>query len=160
MIHREVEETLNLGCVQVKGEHTIGPRYGKEVGDKLGSDGHPADVFAVLARIAVVGQHGGDPGSTGSTEAVDHDQQLHQVFIHRRASRLHQENIPAAHVFLDAHGDLAVREIGQIDFAGRVAKNGGYAFGKGTVGPAAEDFQLVVVHDPAKNGTRVRPAKA
>ena len=42
---------------------------------------------------------------------VDHQQQFHQVAVHRRAGRLDHENVRAAHVFLDLQVDLAVGEL-------------------------------------------------
>ena len=43
-------------------------------------------------------------------ERVNHQQQLHQVLVHRTARRLHHENIRAAHVLLDLDVSLAVLE--------------------------------------------------
>src|SRR3546814_3241676 len=44
------------------------------------------------------------------SERVDQHQQLHEVLGRRRAGRLHDEHVLAAHVFLDLDLDLAVGE--------------------------------------------------
>src|SRR6185436_14440422 len=145
VVHGDVEEALDLGGVQVQGDDAVGAGAGDEVGDELGGDGHAADVLAVLAGVAVVGQHGRDAGGAGALEAVDHDQQLHEVLVDRRGGRLDEKDVAAAHVLVDADEVLAVGEVLQVDAAEGVAEAVGDALGQGRVGPAAEDLQLVVV---------------
>src|SRR5207248_8370396 len=145
VVEREVEEALDLGGVQVEGQHPIAAGRRQQIGDQLGGDGNPADVLAVLAGVAVVGQHGRDARGTGPPEAVEHDQQLHQVLVDRRAGGLHDVDVPAAHVLLDADRDFAGGEVVQVDLAERVAQALGDLLGQGDVGPAAEDLEAVVV---------------
>ena len=73
---------------------------GKEVGGELGSDGLAAVRLAIGARVAIVGDDGRDRSSARPLACIDGDQQLHQVVIHRRAARLHQEHVAAANRFL------------------------------------------------------------
>ena len=89
MIHGDVEEALDLVGVQVHRQHPVGPGLDDHVRHQLGRDRHPALVLAVLAGVAEVRDHGRDPVGAGPLAAVDHDQQLHQVLVHRRAGRLH-----------------------------------------------------------------------
>src|SRR5262249_13052455 len=114
-------------------------------GNQLGGDRHTAHVLAVLTGVAVIGKDHSGPGCAGPLEAVQHDQQLHEVLIDRRAGRLNQEDIAAAHILLDAYGDLTIREIGQRHLAERVIEHVGDVFRKPDVGPAAEDLELIVV---------------
>src|SRR5207302_9572173 len=88
VVDGDVEEALDLGGVQVQGQDAVGAGDGEQVGGQLGGDGHAADVLAVLAGVAVVGQHGGDAGGAGPFEGVQHHQQFHQVVVDRRAGRL------------------------------------------------------------------------
>ena len=145
VVHGDVEEALDLGRVQVERQRAIGPGRGYQIGNQLGGDRHPANVLAVLPRIAVIGEHGGDPRRTGALEAVEHDQQLHQVLVHGRAGRLHDKDVAAAHVFFNAHGDFAVGKIRQRRAPERVAEHGGDALRQTKVGPAAEDLEPVIV---------------
>ena len=52
-------------------------------------------------------------------QRVDHHQQLHQVVVRRRARRLHDEHVPAAHVLLDLDLHLAVGEAADVGAAER-----------------------------------------
>ena len=93
MIDRDVEEPLDLARVQVEREDAIHARRLEQVGDELGGDGHPRLDLAILAGVAVVRQHRGDPAGRRALERVDHDQQLHQVVVHGRARRLDDEDV-------------------------------------------------------------------
>ena len=83
VVHGDVEEALDLVGVQVHGQHPVGAGGGDQVGHQLGGDGVAGLGLAVLAGIAEVGDHGGDPAGGGPLEGVDHHQQLHQVVVHR-----------------------------------------------------------------------------
>jgi ABC-type phosphate/phosphonate transport system substrate-binding protein len=60
VVHRNVEEALDLRGVQVDAQHAVCARAGDEVGHQLGGDGHAALVLAVLAGVAEVGNDRGD----------------------------------------------------------------------------------------------------
>ena len=119
VIDRHVEEALNLGGVQVHRQHAIGAGTRDDVGHQLGGDRHAAVVLAVLPGVAEVRHHRGDALGAGPLEAVDHDQQLHQVLVDRRAGRLHEEDVAAADVLVDLAGDFAVGEVADRDLARR-----------------------------------------
>src|SRR5262249_45730061 len=72
---------------------------------------HSAFVLAVLPRIAEIRDHRRDAGGRGALEAIDEDQQLHQVAVAWRAGRLNHERIAAAHVVLELQRDFAIRKI-------------------------------------------------
>ncbi len=122
VIDRHVEKTLNLCGVQIHRQHPIGAGARDDVGHQLRGDRHPAGVFAILPGIAEIRQHRRNAVSAGPQEAVDHDQQLHQIFVHRRASRLHDKHIAAADVFIDFAGNFAVGKIADRDFPQRQAQ--------------------------------------
>ena len=73
----------------------------------------------VLARVAVPGRHGDDAVRRGALGRVDHQQQLHQVPVHRRVRRLDDEDVRAADRLQVAAVDLAVGEGLQLDAAER-----------------------------------------
>ena len=121
VIDGNIEEALNLRGVQVDKQRAIGARGGQQVGDQLGADGYARPVFAILAGVAVVGHHHRDPGRRGPLERIDHDQQLHQVLVHRIAGGLHHKHIHAAHVLEQLEVHLAVGKALQLGLADRHA---------------------------------------
>ena len=120
MVHRDVEESLDLRRVQVQRQDAVHARLDEHVGDELGRDRDAAFVLAVLPRVAVIGHHGGDAARGGAPRRVHHDEQFHQVLIDGRAGRLYDEDVAAADVFVDFDVDLAVREPGDGGVAQRL----------------------------------------
>ena len=110
VVDRDVEEPLHLGRVQVDRHDAVGPGALDQVGDQLGRDRRAALVLAVLAGVAEVRDHRRHALGAGPAEAVDPDEQLHQVGVHRVAGRLDDEAVAAADVLVDLHDQLAVGE--------------------------------------------------
>ena len=110
MIHRDVEESLNLPGVEFNGKDAGGTGRSDEIGYQLGSDGCPGRNLAVLPGIAIVGNDSGDSLGRGSLERVDENQQLHQILIHGPADRLYDKNIHAPYTFVNIDIDLAIAE--------------------------------------------------
>ena len=86
VVHRNVEEPLNLRLVQVHRQHAVGARRAQQVGHELGRDRHARLVLAILPRVAVVRNDGRDARGRRPAERVDHHAQLDQVLVHRRAT--------------------------------------------------------------------------
>src|SRR5690606_26246870 len=62
IVYRDVEEALNLVCVQVYSQYTIHADAGNHVGYYLGADGNTGRANAtVLTGVSVIGDNGGDP---------------------------------------------------------------------------------------------------
>ena len=74
VVHRAVEEALDLRGVQVDGEDPVGAGGLEQVGDQPGGDRLPAAVLLVLAGVRVERQHDRDPLGRAALERVDHDQ--------------------------------------------------------------------------------------
>ena len=91
----------------------LAPAVVMQVGHELGGDRHARLRLPVLPGVAVVRHHGRDAAGRRALERVDHDQQLHQVVVHRRAGRLDDEDVLAAHVLVDLDVDLAVARSGR-----------------------------------------------
>src|SRR5713226_8373720 len=117
MIDRNVEEALNLRSVQVERQYAIGARSADQIRDQFRRDRHAWLVLAVLARVAVVRNDRRDATRRGALERVEHDQQLHQIVVHRWRRRLDHEDVRAADVLIDLHVVLAVGEAVQRDAA-------------------------------------------
>jgi len=108
VVDGDVEKALDLGGVQIERQHAIGPRGGDQVRHELGGDGRAAFILAVLAGIAEVGDHRRDALGRGAAQAVDVDQQLHQVGVDGVMGRLDHETVAAAHILFELDDDLAV----------------------------------------------------
>lgn len=110
MIDGNIEKSLDLRGVEIHRKHAIDACGGEQIRDELGRNGHARLVFAVLASIAEKGHHRGDALGTGAACGIDHNQQLHDIVIRRRARWLDDENVFAANIFVDANESLAIRE--------------------------------------------------
>ena len=119
MIDGDVEEALDLAGVQIDRQHAVDAGRGQQIGDQARRDRRARLALAVLPRVAEVGDDGDDRAGRRALERVDHDQQLHQVVVHRRAGRLHDEAVHAADVLVDLDVDLAVGEARHLGAAER-----------------------------------------
>ena len=127
-------------CAQVHAENAGGAGGEEAIGDELTGDRHAGLVLAILARVAVEREHGGDAAGAGAARGVDHDEQLHQVLVGRRRGGLDDVDVAAAHVLVDLDESLAVRERGDRRFAERHADVFGNFLGESGVGVAGEDL--------------------
>ena len=66
VVHRDIEEALDLRGVQVHRQDAVGAGGGDHVGHQLGGDGVAALGLAVLTGIAEVGDDGGDAAGGGA----------------------------------------------------------------------------------------------
>jgi len=145
VIDGDVEEALDLRRVQVQHEHAVGARGGDQVRHQLRGDGHAPRILAVLPGVAEVRDHHRDARRAGALEAIDVDQQLHDVRVDRVVGRLHDEAVAAAHVLLDLHEDLAVGEQVGVALAHRQVEVAADVLGQVPAGPAAENLDVVAV---------------
>ena len=74
VIHRNVEIALNLGRVKVERQRAAGASGFEQVRDELRGNWNARLVFAVLAGVAVVRQHGSDAPGGCAFECVNHQQ--------------------------------------------------------------------------------------
>jgi len=96
--------------VEIHRDHARDARRADQISHQLRRDRRARRGLAVLSRVAVVGHDGGDGAGGGSLQRVAHDEQLHQVVVHRRTGRLHDVDVGAAHVLLDLREALTIRE--------------------------------------------------
>ena len=110
VIDRDVEEPLDLRLVQIHRQHPIRAGRAQQVGHQLRRDRHARLVLAILPRVAVVRNHRRDPRRRRAAERVDHDAQLDEVLVDRRARRLDDEHVRAADVLVDLERHFRVRK--------------------------------------------------
>tara|TARA_R110001606_G_scaffold367804_1_gene523469 strand:- start:1114 stop:1488 length:375 start_codon:yes stop_codon:yes gene_type:complete len=96
--------------VQVHRQHPVSARRADQVGNKLCRDGRAAVSFAVLTRIAKIGNDSGDAAGGGALQGIHADQELHQIVIGWVGGRLDHEDVFAADVLVDANEDFLVSE--------------------------------------------------
>ncbi len=108
MIHRDIEKSLQLRRMQIHNQRPVRPRGGQQIGHQLRRNRTARLVLAVLPGIPEVRNHRRDAPRRSALQRIDHQQQLHQVLVHRTARRLHHEHIGAAHVLLNLDVTLAV----------------------------------------------------
>ena len=120
----------------------LAPAAAMHVGHQLGRDRHARLVLAVLPGVAVVRNHRRDARRRRAPERVDHDEQLHQMLIDRRAGRLDDEDVGAADVLVDLERDLGVGEAAQPGLPERHAEELGDLPGQARVRAAGEHLQI------------------
>jgi hypothetical protein len=113
VVHRNIEEALNLVGMQIDGEHAVNtPTGGQHVGNDFGGDGHARGAYTtVLTGITKVGDHCGDAaGAEARRRASAMTIISIRLSLVGAAGGLQDENILAAHVVIDLNCNFAVRE--------------------------------------------------
>ena len=144
VINRDVEESLYGGRVQVQGYDTVGAGGFQQVGDQFGGNGLPTGRFFLLAGVAEIGNHGRDASGRCASQRVNHDEQLHQVLVHRRGGGLDDEYVRTAHVLVYLHAGFAVRELFESDGPQRLIEARGDSVGQSPVARAGKDLEFAV----------------
>ena len=124
VVHWNVEESLNLSCVQIHSDHAVDTGCRDQVRYKLGRDRHPRFIFAVLTSVAKEWHDSGDAASASAACSIYHDEKLHQVVVRRWAGWLHDEDVFASNVFVDLNESLTIWESIDSDIG-----NGGFKVG-------------------------------
>ncbi len=111
IVHRDVEETLDLVGVQVHGQHPVRPHDADHGRSHLGRDRHPCRAGPpVLPRITEIGDHRCHTRCRSALERIDHDQQFHEVVSGWGTGGLDDVDVTATDVFHDFDHDFAVAE--------------------------------------------------
>src|SRR5690606_34077008 len=145
VIDGNVEKALNLRRVQVHAQHPIGAHSGDQVRHQLCCDRHAPNVFAVLARISEVRDDRGDALSRSAAEAIDVDQQLHQVVVDGVAGGLHDKAVAAAHVFIHLHNQFAIGERFGVPVGHRQIEVVTHGLSQSAAGAAGKNLQLIAI---------------
>src|SRR3546814_15339017 len=109
VVHRHVEEALDLVGVKVNGQHTVDANDVEHVGHDLGADRYTGRARAtILAGITEVGDHRGDARRRGAAEGVGQYYQFRKVAVGRSAG---DRKIVVEGKRWTARGDLGGRRI-------------------------------------------------
>ena len=121
VIHRQVEEPLQLVLMEIHRQHPVGARHRDHVGHQLGADRHPRLVLPVLPGVPEIRNHRRHPSRARPPGRVHQEQQLDHV-LGRRVGGLDDVDVPAAHVLVDLDEQLAVGKPPERDLAQRLPK--------------------------------------
>ena len=111
VIHRDVEEALDLVGVQVARHHAVHSGGPQQIGHQFGADRYTGFVFAVLAGPAEIGDDGNDLVSRCAFGGIDHQQQFHQV-VGGRKGGLDEEAGGSPYTFGIGRLEFTVAETG------------------------------------------------
>ena len=109
MVHRDVEEALNLLGVKVAGHHAVCPGAAQKVGNELGGNRNPRTVLAVLTGPAEVRHHRNNLVSGSPLGGIDAHQQFHQI-VSGRGGGLNDEDLCATHAFIVLRLEFPITE--------------------------------------------------
>ena len=110
VVHREVEEALDLGGVQVQRDHTIGSGHFDRIGADTGSDGDPGFVLLVPLGIAKIGHNDRHRLGTGALQRINPEEKFHEIVISRKDGRLHEIHVAPTDIVFDPHEQIPLRE--------------------------------------------------
>ena len=145
MIHRNIEEALDLCGMEIHGEHTVSTSGSDQVCYQLGRDRVTALGLAVLTGIAVIGDNCCDASGGSTLESIDHNEQLHQVIVDRAAGGLDYKYIGTAYRLVDGNRDLTIREGLDFRVAQRQAQMPCDLLGNMRNGVGCENFDVLAV---------------
>ena len=122
MVYRNIEEALNLCCVQVHCQHTVSTGSSDEVCNQFCRDRVSGFCFSVLSCVAEIWDNGSHTAGRGAFEGIDHNKQFHEVIVDRSTGGLYNEHVRTTDRLLDRYSDLSVRECLDLAFAYRQAQ--------------------------------------
>ena len=154
MVHRDIEISLNLRRMQIERQHAARSRRLQQIRHQLRRNRHARPILPVLPRIRVIRNHRRNPPGRRALERVNHQQQLHQVEIHRMAARLHHEHIRAAHIFQNLIARFAVAELAVLGAPSRDAQIAANRVAERRVRCAAKNFELFVGQSQSQSFNR------
>jgi hypothetical protein len=164
VVHRQVEEALDLARMEVHGQQPVHPRLLNEVGHQLRGDGRARGGLAVLAGVAEIGQHRRHPAGRRAPQRIGHHQKLHQVVVGGVRGGLHHEHVLAADVLVDLDENLLVGEaldprLRHGDGPAAIDRDSpGDRFGQRPVAVAGEDLDVAVgLHQASRH--RAAPSR-
>src|SRR5688572_26916267 len=156
MVHRDVEESLQLMLVEINAEDAVRARRLDHVRDELGADRDAWLILAILSRVAVVRHHDRDAGRARTLGRVDQEQRLEQI-LRRRVRRLNDEHVVAADVLIDPDEDLAIRKTGERELAQLDTDVTRHLLRERPIGRAAEELETVTRYRKAVHRTDREP---
>ncbi len=144
VVHRTVEEALDLVRVQIHREDPVRTRRLHQIRDQPRRDRLTALVLLVLTGIPVERHDHRDRTGRRALQRVQHDQLLHDPLVDRSRVALDQEAVRATCRLLEPHIDLTVGEIERLRRHETDSQLMGDLLGQLGVGAAGEEHQFLL----------------
>lgn len=103
--------------MQIHSQHAICAGRHDHIGHQLCRNRVSRLGLPVLAGIAEIGNHGGDPAGRGALERVDHHQHFHQVVIYGVAGGLNDEHVASADTLIQRSIALTIGKFADLRVA-------------------------------------------
>ena len=132
--------------MQIHGEHSVGSRLFKKVGDQLGGYRVSRARFPVLSRIAEIRHNHRQLVAGRAFESVNHNEQLHKIVVYGSACGLNHENVAAAHRFLNVYANFSVGKASGFKLSQGQFQPVGNSFGKVGTSVSRENLDRAVRH--------------
>src|SRR5262245_18624619 len=145
VIGRDIEKSLDLTGVQVQRHDAVCTGTSDKVGDELRGDWRSGSRLAILAGVTKIRNDRRDAARGGASQRVDYNEQLHQVIVGRKGSRLDHENVRAAYVLLNFDENFHVREPADDRFSQRKLEIIRDAFCQRGIGIAGDELDRSVL---------------
>lgn len=97
----EYRKALNLTGMKVHRHHAGHTSRDHQIRDQLGGNRLASASLAILTGIGIIWHNSRDAVCRSALAGIRHNQQFHEVVIHRIRSRLNDENILAADTLAD-----------------------------------------------------------
>jgi len=145
MVHRNIEIPLYLRRVQIHYQCPMRSRSGQKIRHQLCRYRHPRLVLAVLPGVSEIRDHRRNAPCRCALQRVNHQQQFHQVLIHRLAGGLHHKNVCASNVLQYLEINFAIGESCYMRLSARYSKKRADLICQRLICSAAKDLQLLIM---------------
>ncbi|MMZ59881.1 hypothetical protein D1872_219400 [compost metagenome] len=142
MIHRNIEETLDLHRMQVHRNNTMRSGFLDQIRNQLGCNRIAGAGLPVLTGITVVRNDHVDALGRSPFQSIYHHQKLHQIIVDRSASGLYHINVAAANAFGQLDLNFAVTEARRLRVSHRNSDVIGNLVSQLGIGVTGEDLQF------------------
>jgi len=93
MIYRDVEEAWICAACRSSDRIRSAPAAWMRSATRRAEIGTRRLILSILPCVSVIGKHCRDTVRRRALQRIDHQQEFHQIAVHRRAGRLDHENI-------------------------------------------------------------------
>jgi hypothetical protein len=96
VVDRNIEEALDLACMQVHCDDVVAAGHGEHIGNELGGDGRPALVLFIHTCVGITRNDGSDAAGGCALARGNEDEELHEVVVDVTTGGLEDKDILVA----------------------------------------------------------------